>query len=254
MGKKACFDIGHGEDTYDEIKQTGLKGYKDFEEFDFNNKVVKLAKPLAEFNGFEVFLSQPIDGNEVPLNKRTSGIKAAKCNVVVSVHANASNLEKPSGYGCYYWKTDESAKRLAYIWERNAAKIMGNLGNRASHVHACDLNNNNFAMLRTNAANKIPAILLEEGFFTNNVERKLLSTEAFQYKCAQTIVKTLCDYYALPFKEPTYVEKTEWEIILETVSDGRAEEWKKYFNEQMKSNGMGQYLDDLIIKISKWKW
>ena len=186
-----AFDIGHGIDTY-----PPNKGIGNFAEFSFNNAVVKLAKPLAELNGFKVFLPQPFDSKEVPLNSRILAIKANRCKLVISTHGNAG-VSSANGREAWYWQESLQSERLANLWLANSESLKTN--NRGSKKSNYD-KGRNFAITRDNHKNNIPAIITECGFFTNDKERALMQTDDFQMKCAIAMVKTTCDYFNMPFK------------------------------------------------------
>ncbi len=204
MKKKLGLDIGHGINTYNPPNSLS-KGYKGFAEFTHNNAVAKFAKTLAELNGFEVYLPQPFDGLDVDIDTRCKNIKAYKCNLVISAHANAAKDETATGREVWYWTGDSKAERLAKIWDNNAIE----LGNKNRGIKASAPNSPyNFGILRTNSYNGIPAIITEAGFFTNDDERLLLASVDFQKLCAKVIVKTACDYFGMPFKDKVEVIMT----------------------------------------------
>lgn len=201
---KIALDIGHGIDTY-----PPNKGIGDFAEFEFNNAVVKLAKPLAELNGFEVYLPQPFDSQEVDLNTRCKNIRANKCKLVISTHANAGS---PLAHGreVWYWQDDLKAKRLASLWLNNSSSL-GN-SNRGAKISSY-IKGQNFGMLRNNSSYGIPAIITESAFFTNKHEREnLLKNDDFLLECAVATVKTACDYFGVQFVQKVKQEGNSWSI------------------------------------------
>lgn len=218
---KLAIDIGHGIDTY-----PPSKGIGDFAEFTFNNAVGKVAKDLGELNNFTIFLPQPFDSNAVGLNERARVIKEAKCDLVISIHANAA-VPAAHGREVWYWNKDIQAERLAKLWSANAVS----LGNKDRGIKVSSTKpNENFGILRMNSYNGIPAILIEAGFFTNDFEREtLLKNSNFINKVAETIVKTACDYYNMPFikevPKPTIHIGHEWSedarewALLNRISD-----------------------------------
>ena len=184
-----CLDIGHGVDTY-----PPSKGIGDFAEFSFNNAVGKIAKDLAEINGFDVYLSQPFDSKNVDLNERIANINRAKPVLGVSIHANAG-VSSASGHEFWHWHSSDQSRKLASIMDANAIALLPNKrrGLRQSEPRE----NVNFGILR---ATNMPFVIGEFGFFTNPEDLELLKSPDFHYQCAKVIVKSICDYLGRSFK------------------------------------------------------
>ena len=203
--RKVCIDIGHGKNTYPPSK--GVDGYA---EWTFNNAVGTIAKELAETNGFSVFLSQPLDSDNVTLNKRIEQINTSGAEIGFSIHANASDLTTVTGHEFWYWHTQEYSRKLATLADANATALLPNKrrGLKLSEPKV----NVNFGILRDTDP---PFVLGEFGFFTSPTEREeLLKSEDFQKQCAKVIVKTFCDYFGQEFimfpTTPTEPEVPEW--------------------------------------------
>lgn len=225
---KVCIDIGHGINTYPPSKGTG-----DFAEFTFNNAVGKKAKELAEINGFEVMLTQPFDSDEIPLYERTAKIKVDGCDMGISIHANASSNTAVSGHEFWYWHTRDSSMRLATILDANSIALLPN--KRRGLKISKPRTGINFAMCREP---KMPFVIGEFGFFTNEYEREnLLKDEAFQYKCAKVIVKSFCDYAKKPFtvfdyraKEPVKIPQWKLEGLQNLFKDGFVKDYEGWLD------------------------
>ncbi len=216
---KICIDIGHGSNTYPPSKGVG-----DFAEWSFNNAVGKITKDLAEVNGFEVFLTQPFDSPNVKLNRRIEQVNTSGCDIGFSIHANASNNKSVTGHEFWYWHSKEYARKLATIMDANAIALLPNkrrglkVSQPRKHI--------NFGILR---ATRMPFVLAEFGFFTNETEREeLLKSPEFQKQCAKVIVKSACDYFGKQFimfpkttiKEPIKVPKWKAEPLQELHDTG----------------------------------
>jgi N-acetylmuramoyl-L-alanine amidase len=186
---KVCIDIGHGSDTYPPSKGVGS-----FAEWSFNNRVGQKAKELAELNGFDVYLSQPLHGTEIPLEKRIPNINRTTCEIGFSIHANAGSASAV-GHEFWHWKTDRNSRKLATIADANAIALLPN--KRRGIKESAYAQHINFGILR---ATKMPFVLGEFGFFTNPEEQKLLQSEKFQTLCAKVVVKTFCDYFGQAFR------------------------------------------------------
>lgn len=212
---KVCIDIGHGSDSY-----PPSKGIGDFAEWEFNNAVGKMAKELAEINGFEVYLSQPLDSKNKGLNPRIEAINKSKVEFGISIHANAG-ISTANGHEFWHWHTSTTSKKLASIMDANALALLPNArrGLKASTPRP----NVNFGILRST---KMPFVLAEFGFFTNPEDLKLLRSEEFRKKCSRVVVKTMCDFVGKTmrvFPESAKVEPIKipsWKVApLQALSD-----------------------------------
>lgn len=189
--EKVVWDIGHGADTY-----PPNKGVPGMAEFEFNNAVVKMGIPLAEHNGFEIILSQPIDGKEVSLNARTSLINSSGASLVMSFHADAHNDPKASGNQRFYWKGSANGLKFANILEKYA-KLLLPMNTRPNLACSADVSWPNFAILRNT---KPPAVLQEHGFMTNKDDLALLKSDNYRRLCGEVAVRSMCEYFGRSFK------------------------------------------------------
>jgi len=108
---------------------------------------------------------------------------ANKCNadLFISIHCNASYNRKVSGVSSHYFK--EIDLPLAEMLQQSLTQniLWKNRG----------VQQNRFFVLRYT---KMPAVLLELGFISNNTEAKLLKNPEFVSKVAQAIYEGICNY------------------------------------------------------------
>ena len=189
------FDIGHGKDTY-----PPSKGIGDFAEWEFNNAVVKYAIPLAEYNNFEVLLTQPLDSNVVNLTQRINNIntehKKNPIKLLMSFHADYNDNLNAKGHWCFYWHTSTNGKRLAEIWMKYADEILSNPSRGLMQSKPNEWTN--FAINRDTL---MPTALMEHAFYSNTNDLKLLKSDEFRKQCAIVAVKTICEYCGVEYKE-----------------------------------------------------
>src|SRR5699024_471531 len=112
MGKKIALDIGHGKNTFPANGKGVYRGGKGYAEFSINNKLGKRIKELLELNGFNVVMAQPFDSNDVGLVRRTNYYDAQRCDLGLSIHANAG-VASVGGRCAFYWTTSNQGKRFA---------------------------------------------------------------------------------------------------------------------------------------------
>lgn len=192
MSKKLiAVDIGHGRNTY-----PPSKGYAGFAEFTFNNAVGIILKQLLELNGFDVLLTQPINGLDVSLNERTRIANMRKADLLISLHANYNDNKSANGFDVFYWKGNAEGQKFANLWFNNAKSIMRN---KARYIYASELGKwYNFHIVRET---KMTALLVEHAFYSNTHERALLQDADFQRRCAIVSAKSICELYGVKFKE-----------------------------------------------------
>ncbi|WP_164515205.1 N-acetylmuramoyl-L-alanine amidase family protein [Paenibacillus lentus] len=249
MSNRVVFDIGHGSNTFPPNKGIYLPGGGSFAEHDFNAAVAIKAKRLAEYNGFEVLLSQQPYQKDVPLSSRTSYINVEhKKNPILcclSFHANASANNSASGYGVFYWNTSQNGKRLAEIWNKYAIQKL-NIPQWGSGVWQSKLGDwTNFHMVRETL---MPAILIEHFFFTNPSELQKCNTPGFIDLCAEVAVRTICDYAGRGFKSLNDAEQSK----SQTKSD--VSSWAKEAYEFVTKNGIsdGTRPKDPVTREEVW--
>lgn len=201
MSNRVVFDIGHGSDTYPPSKGIILPDGSSFAEHSFNAKVGMRAKELAEYNGFEVLLSQQPNAPDTPLKQRSTWINTEhrKKSIIclMSFHANASSNPTASGWGVLYWHSSTNGKKLAQLWAKYAEEMLP-IGRWGTGLWESKPNSwSNMHILRETI---MPAILIEHFFFTNFDELKKCNTPEFIELAAQVAVKALCEYAGTKYK------------------------------------------------------
>jgi peptidoglycan hydrolase-like protein with peptidoglycan-binding domain/N-acetylmuramoyl-L-alanine amidase len=248
-----ALDAGHSEDKWEESGGKGIVyGGKTFEEFWFNSAVCKYAKKLFEHNNFKIMLTQPLDDSlEVSLTDRTDRANEEGVDLFVSAHANASSSEDATGACAFYWYTSEGAKKLAEIWAKNAKQTPVGLHGRGLHVSKY----NSWTNLHIVRETKMTAILIEHGFFTNiDHDLQYILSDKYRRECAKNIVKSVCEYYGVKFKD--FDSKPKKEKHKDEPKKVDVEEKVKGIvieNDQLLENGdQGEDVEDLqehLIKL-----
>ncbi len=200
MTKRIFLDIGHGSDTYRKKHSKGIvkPNGEIFEEHQFNSDVAIKIKEKLEKLGVEVDWLQKPHSKEISLRDRVKYINAMHkenpYDLLISLHANASNDGKANGYGVFYWHTNSKGRKFAKNWVKNAKKLLdikswGN-GVWKSQSHGWT----NFYIVRRTLPT---AILIEHFFFTNLEELKKCNTSEYIEKFANVTVNTVADYLGL---------------------------------------------------------
>jgi N-acetylmuramoyl-L-alanine amidase len=121
------------------------------------------------------------------LNTRCKMKRDTNCDLFISIHQNFFKEKSCHGSQVWYSRNDES-KAFAYILQKNLKKDLGN--NEREEKEAKDA----YKVLR--CYTNIPSVIVECGFLTNPEEEKKLVTNEFQDKIAESIVKSIVEYYA----------------------------------------------------------
>ncbi|MCF7873423.1 MAG: N-acetylmuramoyl-L-alanine amidase [Candidatus Omnitrophica bacterium] len=209
--KTVMVDPGHGGKDPGAISRSGLK------EKTINLIVSKILKKELEQKGFKVYLTRETD-TYLSLKERVELAKKYRCDLFISIHANANNSLRVKGIEVYYLRSNEldslrRAKKLSklnyfidnkshpgaetILWDLNLTKNyqLSVLTSNSLYFtfHKLDFDvkaprEANFYVLR-NAY--VPAVLFEMGYLTNQDEERFLRNSYYQKQIAQTIVLAL---------------------------------------------------------------
>lgn len=170
------FDPGHGPNTPGKRSPDGK-----LREFECNYQIARFIQQLLKD---KMKCSLTTTGKrDVPLWERSQLANQLQADIFLSIHADAygSYWNAVSGIETYVSKAaSPTSRKLAHSVQQHLIASTGRLdrGVKKAEFHV---------LTRT----KMPAILVEVGFMTNRVECALLSTEAYQWKCAQAIAKAV---------------------------------------------------------------
>lgn len=217
---RVLFDVGHAQNTWPPSKGINLPNGKSFAEHTFNFLVAMAAKVLAEYNGFEIVFSQEDYKKDIGLIARVKRIiqmhKLSPFLCLFSFHANASSNPKAKGHGVFHYFNSKLAKKLAEIWDKYADQLLPNPDWGKTGVWQSF--REGWTRMYILLATPMPAILLEHFFFTNMEELEQCNTPEYINLCAETLVRTLCEYAGKEFKplpdEEEVIELTDDEKLL----------------------------------------
>lgn len=178
IGKVIYIDPGHG----------GIDPgatYKDIYEKDINLSIALKLKKELENNGAIVYLTRYDDidlsistnnHKKSDLNNRVRAINNSNADLFISIHLNSYGT---SWYGVQIFYDDNNSNNevLASIMDKNIRNLNGNRTYK---------NKNDLYLLKNI---KIPGILVEVGFLSNENERYLLTNSKYQ----ERVSKSLCD-------------------------------------------------------------
>lgn len=167
-------DAGHG-GTDTGVKEDG---------FEEKNIVFKIAKVIKDENPFDdiEFILLRQDDEQIINTNRANMINEIKPDLVLSIHANYNVKNTKKGTEVHISPMNlhfEESKKLGEIIESNITSLgLENLG----------IIETNSKILRDS---KVPIIMLEIGYLTNNDDRKFLIDENNYPKIAQKIYQSL---------------------------------------------------------------
>ena len=170
-------DHGHGESTPGKRSPLFEDGTQ-LREYIFNRKVSSHLMRMLDENEVCYHNLVPETENDVKLSKRVSRANALKSDnpsILISVHGNAfgSDWTNPSGIETYYCKGSTKGETIAQIFQDSLALQTGwkDRGIKTA----------GFYILKHTS---MPAILTENGFFSNKSECKKMMTDEWCEKIA----------------------------------------------------------------------
>lgn len=213
-------DPGHGGEDPGAIGPSGLR------EKDVVLAIGRLVKKVLDGYGYKTYMTRNED-IFIPLGVRVAKARSLKADAFVSIHADAFTNPSAKGTGVYALNpkgaTSAAAKYLAKT--QNAADAIGgvilssdkNVNNtlfdltqtatikdslklgkdvlnrlgQINKLHKGSVDQANFAVLK---APDIPSILVETAFISNPGEERLLSSNDFRLKLANSISSGIKDY------------------------------------------------------------
>lgn len=232
--RKIVIDAGHGGHDPGAIGRNGL--YEKDVVLDIALKVRDIM--INEYPLYEIILTRDRD-IFVPLDERAAIANRSNADLFVSIHTNASPNRKARGIETYIlnWTDDEEAMRVAARENAISLKKMKQVQNElgvilaslereakrdesvklASYVQNSLVSSvqpkhpgvNNLgvkqALFYVLVGAKMPSILVETSFISNNEEEMLLADEFYRQRLAYSIVSGINSYFtAVPQQKVVY--------------------------------------------------
>ncbi|MDD4899822.1 MAG: N-acetylmuramoyl-L-alanine amidase [Candidatus Omnitrophica bacterium] len=218
--RKIIVDAGHGGTDPGAIGRTGLR------EKDVNLDIAKKLAKVLKDSGIEVTLTRSSD-NFIPLDRRVEIANSAKADLFVSIHSNANRARMMNGFEVYYitpTATIDSRRALTAaqggIAELGSESLFGssldlratlwdmiNNSNRADSIelahsicqsirqnldtHVIGVKSANYFVLR---GARMPAVLIEIGFVSNQQEERMLRNSNYRQQVAEAIEQGIANY------------------------------------------------------------
>lgn len=192
--KKACLDAGHSASNKVNKSPDGT-----YFEHEFALDMAKRIKAHLERHGVEVVETRP-DGSDVSLGERCRISNAAKPDLFVSLHSNATGTLStgPDGWGnargweCYVYG-------LSGARYKAAKAILNQVDGVAPAIRSTPIwaKPGLYVLAHTNA----PAVLIEHGFHTSREDVACLKNSAYREKLAAAEARGILEYLGIAWKE-----------------------------------------------------
>ena len=164
-------------------------------ENEFNRAVVGFLKTELVRCGFDVVLTAPTDV-DTPIGTRVATANSAKCDMLVSVHANAATAT---------WGQANGMEVLSAPKYRKVADVI--LKHLAKGTAQKNRGWKDGSWLGLTGFNG-PMVLVEAAFMDNLAEAKLLLQANYRQECAKEIAQGLCELFGMKYVENTSSSST----------------------------------------------
>jgi N-acetylmuramoyl-L-alanine amidase len=176
--KVIVIDPGHG-------GEDGGASYLDCVEAEINLEIALILKDLYEENGYRVIMTREDNkslcegdfNKREDMNKRVNIINSSNAIYLISIHLNTFSDSKYSGAQTFYSNTNSKSILLAELIQTS---IISNLKNTSRAI----VERSNIYLLNKVT---IPAVIVECGFLTNDLERNKLISREYQTSLAEAI-------------------------------------------------------------------
>lgn len=110
----------------------------------------------------------------------------SKADIIISIHQNSYPSQKVKGAQTFYYSESEKSKRLAESIQTELISFLDTQNKREIKP-----NNDYYILKQTD----IPAVIVECGFLSSDIERNLLSDDEYQEKIAWSIYMGIIKYF-----------------------------------------------------------
>ena len=187
LGKVIYIDPGHGGvdpgAVYKEVFESNINLHISFklqEELEKKGAIVYLTR----YGDYDLAANKAFLRKRSDLSRRANIINRSNCDIYISIHLNSDVSSIWKGAQVFYDNINENNENIAKILQE---ELKNNLNTNRSYKKLV----NQYMYKRI----KIPGILIEVGFLSNDNERYLLQTEEYQKKLAEVISNGIVKYF-----------------------------------------------------------
>lgn len=164
------------------------------QEKNLNLMTAKFVKMFLQRRGYRVIMTRE-DDTFISLDKRVQIAAEVKPLIFVSIHYNAAPSNEAKGVEIFYHSSKENKERTAAS-HKLAQSILKQVVFQTKALSR-GVKNGSYVVIRDT---KIPAVLVEGGFVTNESELQLLKDPAYLKRLAWGISKGIDEYLVAPEK------------------------------------------------------
>ena len=229
---KICIDPGHGG------KDPGAVNGK-YQEKDFNLDIAKKLAFFLESEGeFKIIFTRTEDVY-VSLDDRFKIANKSKCDFFVSIHINSATNLAANGIETLCFGEFQDRNLAKYIQKAlisaTCAKYRG-----VSHTNMLYVLNNT----------KMPAVLIEAGFISNQEDLYSLVDNYYQDKIAGAIALGICDYFEIQTKNRVFVTGPKRYKTIDEIPEYAKESVKKMCDTgAIKGDGESLDLSEDMLRL-----
>lgn len=184
-------DAGHG-------GEDGGAVANNLTEKDINLNISKILSDMFVSNGYKVVMTRSndnsIENSGTTLRERkVSDMKnrleiynSDENNIVISIHQNKFEIEKYSGAQIFYSPNNEESSLLAESIKSSIVNLI-----QPDNTRECKKATKDIYLLFNS---KVPSVIVECGFLSNNEEAQKLNTETYQRQMAYSIFLGMTNY------------------------------------------------------------
>lgn len=217
--KKVCLDAGHSASNKVNKSPDGT-----YFEHEFALDMAKRIKAHLECYGVEVVETRP-DGGDVSLGERCRISNAAKPDLFVSLHSNATGTLSTGsdgwgnarGWECYVYG-------LSGARYKAAKTILASVEGVAPAIRSTPIlaKPGLYVLAHTSA----PAVLIEHGFHTSREDVAYLKDSAYREKLAAAEARGILEYFGIAWKEVSELDAAVDKLAAAGIIDS-PDRWKK---------------------------
>lgn len=177
-------DPGHGGDDFG----THSSSKPRYHEKSLNLSTSFLVKTYLEQLGYKIVMTRK-DDRFISLERRAELANELTPNIFVSIHYNSAPSKEAYGIEVFYYRTDEDKERTAESKKLASSILKAVIGETKAKSRG--VKHGNFAVIRHT---KMPAILIEAGFLTNDDEMQKIKDPAYMKKLAWGIAQGIDNF------------------------------------------------------------
>lgn len=182
--KLIVIDAGHGGDDFGTRSLSQPK----YHEKSLNLTTALVLNDFLQKMGYLTMMTRSKD-EFIPLQKRAEFANEKKADLFVSVHYNSAPAKQAEGIEIFYFKSDDNKIRSTES-DKLATSVLTQV-TQLTKAKSRGVKHGNFAVIRET---KMPAILIEGGFLTNEREMNKIKDPVYVKNIAWGIAKGIQEF------------------------------------------------------------